>query len=244
MTWSQLQNGATRAASAEPGRDPASHDAGRARPTTRRPGTFSWDPGYPADAAADVVARPGERAPARRGHGVRVGAQHDHRRQPDAAGCGMRCSGPRRAASRTRTAIPTPSPASGSPETLTIWHDGRVVLRSLANTGIPVVADGGRHVPGLRAVPLPDHERDQPGRQPYSDPVSFVSYFNGGDAVHYFPRGSYGFQQSLGCVELPYNAAAAGLPVPDLRQPGDRHRLTIRGLTGASPARRRRPCAA
>jgi hypothetical protein len=25
--------------------------------------------------------------------------------------------------------------------------------------------------------------------------------------VHYFPRASYGWQQSLGCVELPYNQA-------------------------------------
>jgi hypothetical protein len=30
-----------------------------------------------------------------------------------------------------------------------------------------------------------------------------VSYFRSGEAVHYFARGSYGFQQSLGCVELP-----------------------------------------
>jgi len=46
----------------------------------------------------------------------------------------------------------------------------------------------------------------------YSDPVSFVSYFNGGDAVHYFPRGSYGWQQSLGCVELPYYSAQRAYP--------------------------------
>jgi lipoprotein-anchoring transpeptidase ErfK/SrfK len=46
----------------------------------------------------------------------------------------------------------------------------------------------------------------------YSDPVSFVSYFNGGDAVHYFPRGGYGYQQSLGCVELPYTAAQEAYP--------------------------------
>lgn len=26
----------------------------------------------------------------------------------------------------------------GSPETLTIWHNGRAILHSLANTGIPV----------------------------------------------------------------------------------------------------------
>jgi len=30
----------------------------------------------------------------------------------------------------------------------------------------------------------------------YSDPVSFVSYFNGGDAVHYFPRGGYGYRRA------------------------------------------------
>jgi lipoprotein-anchoring transpeptidase ErfK/SrfK len=43
----------------------------------------------------------------------------------------------------------------------------------------------------------------------YNDPgVPWVSYFNGGDAVHGFLRGSYGSPQSLGCVELPYAAAA------------------------------------
>jgi lipoprotein-anchoring transpeptidase ErfK/SrfK len=41
----------------------------------------------------------------------------------------------------------------------------------------------------------------------YADPVEWVSYFNGGDAVHYFPRGSYGWNQSLGCVELPWSTA-------------------------------------
>ena len=39
-----------------------------------------------------------------------------------------------------------------------------------------------------------------------------MSYFNGGDAVHYFPRGSYGSEQSLGCVELPYSAAKRAYP--------------------------------
>ena len=41
----------------------------------------------------------------------------------------------------------------------------------------------------------------------YADPVQWVSYFNGGDAVHYFPRGSYGWNQSLGCVELPWSTS-------------------------------------
>jgi lipoprotein-anchoring transpeptidase ErfK/SrfK len=42
----------------------------------------------------------------------------------------------------------------------------------------------------------------------YNDPgVPWVSYFNGGDAVHGFLRGSYGTPQSLGCVELPIATA-------------------------------------
>ena len=43
----------------------------------------------------------------------------------------------------------------------------------------------------------------------YADPVSWVSYFTGGSAVHYISRGSYGSPQSLGCVELPLDAAKA-----------------------------------
>jgi hypothetical protein len=35
-----------------------------------------------------------------------------------------------------------------------------------------------------------------------------VAYFNGGDALHYMPRTSYGDPQSLGCVELPLTAAS------------------------------------
>ncbi|HEY2436122.1 MAG TPA: L,D-transpeptidase, partial [Solirubrobacteraceae bacterium] len=41
----------------------------------------------------------------------------------------------------------------------------------------------------------------------YADYVQWVSYFNGGDAVHYMPRSGYGTPQSLGCIELPYAAA-------------------------------------
>jgi hypothetical protein len=43
----------------------------------------------------------------------------------------------------------------------------------------------------------------------YYDPVYWINNFNGGDAVHGFVRGSYGFPQSLGCVELPIAGAFA-----------------------------------
>ncbi len=38
--------------------------------------------------------------------------------------------------------------------------------------------------------------------------MQYVSYFTGGDALHYMPRASYGYPQSLGCVEEPLGPAA------------------------------------
>jgi peptidoglycan hydrolase-like protein with peptidoglycan-binding domain len=93
------------------------------------------------------------------------------------------------------------------PETLTVWHDGRVLLHTLANTGIPAAPT----TVGTAAVYLKYSFQIMKGTNPdgtkYADPVSWVSYFRSGEAVHYFARGSYGYQQSLGCVELPYAQA-------------------------------------
>jgi lipoprotein-anchoring transpeptidase ErfK/SrfK len=93
------------------------------------------------------------------------------------------------------------------PETLTVYHNGRVVLRSAANTGI----SGRGTAPGT--FPVYERLRSQtmrgtnPNGSRYADFVQWIAYFNGGDAVHYIPRGSYGSPQSLGCIELPYAAA-------------------------------------
>jgi hypothetical protein len=47
----------------------------------------------------------------------------------------------------------------------------------------------------------------------YSDPgIPWVSYFNGGDALHGFTRASYGSPQSLGCVEMPFSVAGQVYP--------------------------------
>jgi len=100
----------------------------------------------------------------------------------------------------------------GSPETLTIWHDGRVVLTSAANTGIAVAPTADGTFPVYLRYRFQIMQGTNPDGSHYADPVSFVAYFNGGEAVHYFPRGSYGSQQSLGCVELPYGAAALAWP--------------------------------
>ena len=94
-----------------------------------------------------------------------------------------------------------------SPETITIWHNGHVVLKSLVNTGIPASPT----VDGTFPVYLKFYFSYMKGTNPdgtqYDDPVYYANYFNGGDAVHQFDRYSYGFYQSLGCVELPWDAA-------------------------------------
>jgi peptidoglycan hydrolase-like protein with peptidoglycan-binding domain len=94
-----------------------------------------------------------------------------------------------------------------APETLTVWHNGTKIFRHLANTGIPVSPTAVRTDP----VYIRYQSQIMKGRNPdgtkYADPVAWVAYFHSGEAVHYFPRYSYGSQQSLGCVELPWGPA-------------------------------------
>ena len=93
------------------------------------------------------------------------------------------------------------------PETLTIWHDGKQRLVTPANTGISVSQTEGGTFPVYEKLPFQIMSGTNPDGSHYADPVVWVSYFNGGDAVHYYPRGSYGWNQSLGCVELPTYSA-------------------------------------
>jgi hypothetical protein len=51
-----------------------------------------------------------------------------------------------------------------------------------------------------------------PNGSKYAEQVYYVSYFRGSLAVHYDLRPSYGFPQSLGCVELPMNEAKQAFP--------------------------------
>ena len=102
--------------------------------------------------------------------------------------------------------------SKASPESLTIWHDGSQVLHTVANTGIPAAPTADGTFPVYERLPYQVMKGTNPDGSKYADPVYWVSYFNGGDAVHYFNRGSYGWPQSLGCVELPWSAAKASYP--------------------------------
>lgn len=102
--------------------------------------------------------------------------------------------------------------SESSPESLTIWHDGQQVFYSAANTGIAAAPTALGTFFVYEKLPYQVMQGTNPDGSHYADPVEWVSYFNGGDAVHYFPRGSYGWPQSLGCVELPYAAAEQAYP--------------------------------
>jgi len=95
-----------------------------------------------------------------------------------------------------------------SPETITIYRNGRSVFTSLANTGIPEAPTALGTYPVYLRYTSTTMSGTNPDGTHYDDPnIPWVSYFNGGDAVHGFQRGSYGSPQSLGCVELPYSSA-------------------------------------
>jgi peptidoglycan hydrolase-like protein with peptidoglycan-binding domain len=100
------------------------------------------------------------------------------------------------------------------PETLEVHRDRHVVFSTPANTGVP----GAETAQGIFPIFSRFESTTMTGTDvdgtKYTVPdVPWVNYFNGGDAVHGYPRASYGFPQSNGCVELPIEAAAQVYPM-------------------------------
>jgi len=93
------------------------------------------------------------------------------------------------------------------PETLSVWDSGSTVLSSPTNTGIPGEPTALGTYPVYVRYAFNYMSGFNPDGSYYDDPVYWINYFNGGDAVHGFVRGSYGWPQSLGCVELPISTA-------------------------------------
>jgi len=99
------------------------------------------------------------------------------------------------------------------PETLTLYVAGKSFFKTLVNTGIAVVPTEAGTYPVYERFFTTTMSGINPDGTPYSDPdIPWVSYFNGGDALHGFIRASYGWPQSLGCVEMPFAAAKTVFP--------------------------------
>lgn len=99
-----------------------------------------------------------------------------------------------------------------APQSLTLWHDGRVVLSSPANMGIANSPTPDGTFPVYTRLRTQVMRGTNPGGGHYADLVQYIAYFYENDAVHYMPRADYGIPQSLGCVELPFAAAARAWP--------------------------------
>jgi hypothetical protein len=104
--------------------------------------------------------------------------------------------------------------SESSPETLEVHRGGRVVISTPANTGVAGAETERGTFPIYARYVSTTMTGTNPDGSHYSDPgVPWVNYFNGGDAVHGFPRASYGFPQSNGCVELPIGTAGQVYPL-------------------------------
>jgi len=174
-------------------------------------GAFSWSRGYPSSLAG--LWRPGQ------ANLITTGAimafQSQHGMAPDGVASPALWTAVLRAAGQQSVNPDGYTYAIASkaiPETLTIWHDGRMVFRSYANTGIGVAPTTDGTYPVYLRYRFQIMQGFNPDGSHYADPVEFVAYFHGGQAVHYFPRYAYGWPQSLGCVELPFSAAARAWP--------------------------------
>ncbi len=94
------------------------------------------------------------------------------------------------------------------PETLVLYRGHHAVLSTPVNTGVA----GAETEPGIfpiysRLVSTTMTGTDPDGTKYVAPDVPWVNYFNGGDAVHGYPRAAYGFPQSNGCVEVPIETA-------------------------------------
>jgi hypothetical protein len=102
---------------------------------------------------------------------------------------------------------------SSLPQSLTLWHNGRTILTSPGNTGVPAAPTQLGTFPVFEHIPVGTMSGTNPDGSHYRDPgIRYISYFNGGDAIHAFTRASFGTPQSLGCVELPLESAAKVWP--------------------------------
>jgi L,D-transpeptidase catalytic domain len=99
------------------------------------------------------------------------------------------------------------------PQSLTLWHDGQTVLTTPANSGVPAAPTQLGTFPVYLRLRTQTMTGTNPDGSHYSDRgIKWISYFNGGDAIHGFRRASYGTPQSVGCVELPIAAAGRVWP--------------------------------
>jgi lipoprotein-anchoring transpeptidase ErfK/SrfK len=121
------------------------------------------------------------------------------------------------AAARANAIDPTPytyvTVSQTQPESLTLYIDDYAFFTTAVNTGISVAPTANGTFPVYLRYTTTTMSGTLPDGKAYHDPdIPWVSYFNGGDALHGFIRDAYGYPQSLGCVEMTFAHAAIVWP--------------------------------
>ena len=99
------------------------------------------------------------------------------------------------------------------PETLHLYSNGQVVYTTLVNTGIPGQETPNGTWPVYLRYKVTTMSGTNPDGTPYHDEgILWTSYFYRGDALHGFVRSTYGWPQSLGCVEMSNDHAGVVWP--------------------------------
>jgi len=94
------------------------------------------------------------------------------------------------------------------PQRLNVWVDGKTVLTTAVNGGVAAAPTPLGTYPIYLRYTATTMQGTNPDGTKYKDKgVPWVNYFSGGSAVHGFVRSSYGYPQSVGCLELPPDTA-------------------------------------
>jgi peptidoglycan hydrolase-like protein with peptidoglycan-binding domain len=102
---------------------------------------------------------------------------------------------------------------SVSSQRLALWHNGHSVMSTAVNTGIASAPTVSGTFPVFSHIRVGTMSGTNPDGSHYHDPgIQYISYFNGGDALHAFDRAQFGFPQSLGCVEMALGPAGQVWP--------------------------------
>jgi peptidoglycan hydrolase-like protein with peptidoglycan-binding domain len=99
------------------------------------------------------------------------------------------------------------------PQHLTVWVNGALTFADVpCNTGVPgaTTADGTFEV--FSHVRVSNMRGTDVTGSKYDVTVPWASYFEGGEALHGYPRAFYGYPQSNGCVEMPIYTAGRVWP--------------------------------
>ncbi len=103
------------------------------------------------------------------------------------------------------------------PESATVYKDGVPVYTTPVNTGVAGAPTANGTWPVYARYTVTTMSGTNPDGSHYVDPgIQWVSYFNGGDALHGFVRSRYGSPQSDGCVEMPVANAQTVFPLTPL----------------------------